>query len=324
MMSVSRFLAIFFVALTYLNAGHALAKDDWPSRPIKIIVPSSPGGGTDIYARLIAFGLTDALKQQVLVDNRPGGNATIGAQAVARSAPDGYTMMVSASPALLLNPLIYKKLPYDADKDFAPISAGVISPLVFVVHPSVKVRTLAELVAIGRKDPGGLNFGSAQITSATSMGVKILEHVSGAKFTQIPYKGLGQAFQNLLSGQIAFVLSDYPTAVSHVKAGRLIAIAATRHTKTLPNVPTTEEAGFPIGEVDASFMVTAPAGTPAAIINRLNSEINRLMKTPAVAAKLEQYTLIPVFGTPEDFAARLKQQRAMWTDIVAKIGFKPQ
>ena len=173
-MSASRFLAIFMVVVFWLPTERAIAKDDWPSRPIKIIVPSSPGGGTDVYARLLAFGLTDALKQQVVVDNRPGGNAVIGAQATARSAPDGYTLMVSASPALLLNPLIYKNLPYDADKDFAPISAGVISPLVFVVHPSVKVHTLAELVAIGRKEPGRLNFGSAQLTSTTSLGVKIL------------------------------------------------------------------------------------------------------------------------------------------------------
>jgi len=305
-----------------LAAGHAIAQDAWPSKPIKIIVPSSPGGGTDVYARILAFGLTGSLKQQVVVDNRPGGNAMIGAQAVAQSAPDGYTIMVSASPALLLNPVIFKKLPYDPDKDFAPVSAGVISPLVFVVHPSVPARTLAELVAIGRKEPGKLNFGSAQITSATSLGVKILEHVSGAKFNQIPYKGLGQAFQNLLSGQIAFVLSDFPIALTHVKSGRLIALAGTHHTKALPDVPTTEEAGFPIGEVNASFMVAAPAGTPSPIVHRLNEEINRLMKTPAIAEKLDAQVLIPVFGTPEEFAARLKSQRAMWADIIAKLGFK--
>jgi len=213
--------------LVALQAGHAVAQDTWPSTTIKIIVPSSPGGGTDVYARILAFGLTDSLKQQVVVDNRPGGNAMIGAQAVAQSAPDGYTIMVSASPALLLNPVIFKKLPYDPDKDFAPVSAGVISPLVFVVHPSVPARTLAELVAIGRKEPGKLNFGSAQITS-----------------------------------------------------------------------------------------------TPSPIAHRLNEEINRLMKAPAIAEKLEAHVLIPVFGAPAEFAARLKSQRAMWTDIIAKIGFK--
>src|SRR3990172_5437810 len=320
MTSILRFLFMPLALLVALQAGHAVAQDTWPS--IKIIVPSSPGGGTDVYARILAFGLTDSLKQQVVVDNRPGGNAMIGAQVVARAAPDGYTIMVSASPALLLNPVIYKKLPYDADKDFAPISAGVISPLIFVVHPSVPARTLGELVAIGRKEPGKLNFGSAQITSATSLGVKILEHVSGAKFSHIPYKGLGQAFQNLLSGQIAFVLSDFPIALTHVRAGRLIALAGTHRTKALPDVPTTEEAGFPIGEVNASFMVAAPAGTPSPIVHRLNEEINRLMKTPAIAEKLDAQVLIPVFGTPEEFAARLKSQRAMWTDIIARIGFK--
>ena len=310
-----------FAVLLALAPAPSIAQDNWPAKPVRIIVPSAPGGGTDIYARLLAFGLADSLKQQFVVDNRPGGNAMIGAEAVARSAPDGYTLLVSASPALVLNPILYKKLPYDADRDFAPVSAGVVSPLIFVVHPSVPARTLAELVALGRKEPGKLAYGSAQLTSATSLGVQILEYVSGARFNQIPYKGLGQSFQNLLSGQIAFMLSDFPIALTHIKSGKVIPLAATHRTKVLPNVPTTEEAGFPIGDVTASFMVTAPAGTPVPVVQRLNGEINRLMKG-ALAEKLESHLLIPVFGSPEDFAARLKKQRAMWAEAIAKLGIK--
>lgn len=311
-----------FALLLALAAAPSVAQDSWPSRPVRIVVPSAPGGGTDIYARLMAFALTDSLKQQFVVDNRPGGNAVIGAEAVARAAPDGYTILISASPALVLNPVLYKKLPYDADRDFAPVSAGVITPLIFVVHPSVPARTLGDLVNLAKKEPGKYAYGSAQLTSATSLGVQILEYMTGAKFNHIPYKGLGQAFQNLLSGQIAFMLSDFPIAVTHIKSGKVIPLAATHRTKLFPQLPTNEEAGFPIGEVVASFMVTAPAATPASIVNRLNGEINRAMKTPSIAEKLDAHVFIPIFGSPEDFAARLKKQRAMWAENIAKIGLK--
>jgi tripartite-type tricarboxylate transporter receptor subunit TctC len=315
-------LSRLFAVLLALGAAPSIAQDNWPAKPIRIIVPSAPGGGTDIYARLMAFALAEPLKQQIIVDNRPGGNAMIGAEAVARSAPDGYTLLISASPALVLNPVLYKKLPYDADRDFAPVSAGVITPLIFVVHPSVPARTLGDLVSMAKKEPGKYAYGSAQLTSATTLGVQILEHMTGAKFNHIPYKGLGQAFQNLLSGQIAFMLSDFPTALAHIKSGRVIPLAASHRTKVLPQLPTNEEAGFPIGEVVASFMVTAPAGTPAPIVHRLNSEINRAMKTPSIVEKLDAQVFIPVFGSPEDFGARLKQQRAMWAENIARIGLK--
>jgi len=320
MKTASALLAV----LLSLAATASIAQDNWPAKQVRIIVPSAPGGGTDLYARLLAFGLSESLKQQFFVDNRPGGNGAIGAEAVAHSAPDGYTILVSASPALVVNPLLYKNLPYDAYRDFAPVSAGVITPLIFVVHPSVPARSLAELVALGKKEPGKLAYGSSQLASATSLGVQILEQMSGARFNLIPYKGLGQALQNLLSGQISFMLSDFPIVLTHVKSGKLIALAATHHTKVLPNVPTTEEAGFPIGDIVASFMVTAPAGVPAPIVHRLNGEINRLMKTPAIAEKLEAHLFIPLFGSPEDFAVRLKKQRAMWADAITKLGIKAE
>ena len=303
-------------------AAPAFGQDAWPSKPIRIIVPSTPGGGTDVYARLLAFGLPDLVKQQFIVENRPGGNGMIGAEAVARSAPDGYAILVTASPALVLNPVLYKKMPYDAERDFAPVAPGVVSPLVFVVHPSVKARTLRDLVALAKKEPGKYSYGTAQLTSTTSLGVQILEYNAGIKFNQIPYKGVGQAAQDLISGQIQFMLSDFPVVLPHVRAGKLIALAATHRTKMLPEVPTTEEAGFGIGDVVASFMMAAPAGTPAPIVNRLNADVNRLMKMPSVAEKLEGHVFIPVFGTPEEFSARLRNLRVMWADVIQKIGLK--
>jgi tripartite-type tricarboxylate transporter receptor subunit TctC len=312
-------LSALLVAATL--AAPALGQE-WPAKPIRIIVPSTPGGGTDVYARLLAFALPELVKQQFVVDNRPGGNGMIGADAVAKSAPDGYTILVTASPALVLNPVLYKKMPYDAERDFAPVAPGVVSPLIFVVHPSVKARTLRDLVALAKKEPGKYAYGTAQLTSTTSLGVQILEYNTGIKFNQIPYKGVGQAAQGLIAGDLHFMLSDFPVVTPHIKAGKLIALAATHRTKVLPDVPTTEEAGFGIGDVVASFMVAAPAGTPAPIVNRLSADINRLMKMPAIVEKLDGHVFIPVFGTPEEFSARLRNLRVMWADVIQKIGLK--
>jgi tripartite-type tricarboxylate transporter receptor subunit TctC len=310
-----------FAVLLALAVAPSFAQ--YPVKPVRIIVPSAAGGGSDFYARLLAFALGDSLKQQFVVDNRPGGNAIIGAEAVARSAPDGYTILVSASPALVVNPVLYKKLPYDADRDFAPVSAGAISPLIFVTHPGTGARSLADLVALGRKEPDKHSYGSAQVASATSLGVRLLEHTTGARFMQIPYKGLGQAFQNLLSGQISFMFSDFLIVLPHVKSGKIVPLAGTHRTRMLPDLPTAEEAGFPIGDVAAYFMVTAPAGTPQPVVQRLNSEINRVMKLPDIAEKMESHVLLPQFGSPEEFAARLKKQRAMWAEAIVKLGIKP-
>ena len=300
----------------------ARAQENWPARPVKFIVPSAPGGGTDAYARLMAAALGEALKQQFIVENRPGGNGNIGAEAAAMAAPDGYTILVSASPALMMNQSLYANLSYNAERDFAPISPGVISPLMFCVHPSLKVRSLAELVALGKREPGKLTYGSAGQTSVTALGVRLLEEATGARFTNIPYKGLGQAYQNLLSGELGFMFSDVVTVLAQVRAGKIVPLAVSYRTGQLPSVPTVAEAGFPVAEVHASFMVAAPAGTPGAIVSRLNGEINRLMKAPDIATKLDAQVLIPVFQTPEEFSASLKKQRDTWASAIRRIGIK--
>jgi tripartite-type tricarboxylate transporter receptor subunit TctC len=307
-----------------LLAAPAPAQDAWPARPVKIVVPSSPGGGTDIFARLLASGLSDSLKQQFVVENRPGASGNIGAAAAAKAAPDGYTILVSANPAIVINPNIYKDLPYNAERDFTPVARGVISPLVYCVHPSVPARTLAELVELGRREPGKLTFGSAGQGSTTYLGVRLLEEASGAKFTHVPYKGLAHASQDLLSGQISFMLSDVVTLLTQFRAGKIIPLAITHRTSELPGVPTLAEAGFPNIDANASFMVVAPAGTPGAVIQRLNMEINHVMKSPGVAGKLAAQVLIPFFETPEEFAATLKKEREMWASAIRRIGIQPE
>jgi tripartite-type tricarboxylate transporter receptor subunit TctC len=314
-------IALAALAATMI-AAPAVAQVTWPARPVRVIVPSTPGGGTDAYARLISAALSESLGQQFVVDNRPGGNGNIGAEVVARSTPDGYTILITASPSLIMNPILYRNLSFSAEKDLAPVAGGVISPLIFVIHPSVPARTLAELVAIGRKSPGKLTYGSAQATSSTALGVRLLEDVSGAQFTNIPYKGLGQAVTNLLSGEISFMYSDVVAILSHLKAGKVIALAASAPIKQLPDVPTVADAGWPDAGVHASFMVVAPTGTPAAVIHRLNGEINRLMKTPDIAQKLDAVVLIPVFETPSEFAARLGREREKWAAHIRRLGVK--
>lgn len=305
-----------------LCAASAHAQSTWPAKPVRIIVPSTPGGGTDAYARLISAVLTDSLKQQFVVENRPGGNGNIGAEAAARSTPDGYTILITASPALIMNPILYKTMPFNAEKDFAPVAGGVISPLLFVVHPSVPARTLGELVALGKKSPGKLTYGSAQATSSTALGVRLLEEASGAQFTNIPYKGLGQSVQNLLSGEISFMYSDVVAILSQLRAGKIIALAASTRIPQLPDLPTVASAGYAEAGVHASFMVVAPTGTPQAVIQRLNGEIVRQTKTPEVAAKLDAMVLIPYFETPAEFGARLVKEREKWGAHIRRLGVK--
>ena len=298
----------------------ALAQD-YPTKPVKIIVPSAAGGGTDTYARLMAAQLGESFKQQFVVDNHPGASGIVGADIAAHAAPDGYTLLISANPALVVNPSLFKKLPYDAERDFTPIARGVISPLVFVVHGSVPARTMAELVALGKTDPGKLTYGSAGSGSTTSLGVRMLEEATGAKFQHIAYKGLGQAYQDLVAGNISFMLSDYIVVLSHIRAGKVFALASTDRSSLLPNVPTLGEVGFPeLMGVHASFTVAGPAGIPSAIVRRLNAEVNRIMKVPAVQARLESHAMIPNFETPEEFAATLKRERAMWGTVIRRVG----
>src|SRR6266446_2263749 len=316
----------FGAAVAVLFALHvalAHAQEAWPARPVKFIVPSSPGGGTDLYARQLAQALSESLKQQFIVDNRPGASGNIGAEAAAKSAPDGYTFLVTANPAIAVNPSLYKNLRYDAERDFVPVARGVVAPLVICVHPSVPARTLAELVALGKRDPGKFSFGSAGTGSPTFLGIRMLEEVSGAKFLHVPFKGMGPALPALLGGQVNFAFPDAAIAIPHIKAGKLIPLAIIARTGLLPEVPTLAEAGFPGLEIYSSFSVVAPAGTPDAIVRRMSAEVLSAMKSPALAEKLEQQALIPVFDTPELFAAHLKEERTAWAAVIRRNAIVP-
>jgi len=306
-----------------MAVAHARAEDAWPARTVRFIVPSSPGGGTDLYARQLAQALSESLKQQFIVDNRPGASGNIGAEAAARSTPDGYTFLVTANPAIAVNPSLYKDLRYDAERDLVPVARGVVAPLVICVHPSVPARTLGELLAIGKREPGTLSFGSAGTGSPTFLGVRMLEEASGAKFLHVPFKGIGAVMPALLGGQVKFAFPDAAVALPQIKAGKLVPLAIIERVPQLPDVPTLAEAGFPGLEIYSSFSVVAPARTPPEIVQRMSAEIAAAMRSARLAEQLRQETLIPVFDTPELFAAHLKKERAAWAAVIRRNAIVP-
>jgi tripartite-type tricarboxylate transporter receptor subunit TctC len=296
----------------------ATAQDGWPSRPVRLVVPSSPGGGTDTYARFLAQGLGEGLKQQFLVDNRPGGGGNIGAEIAARAAPDGYTYLVSSSPALVVNPSLFKNLPYNAERDFAPVARGVISPLVITCHPSVPVKTLAALIALARREAGSVSYGSPGVGSSSNLAVKMIEEAGKVRFLHVPYKGASQALLGLLRGEVAFMVTDISTALPQLQSRKVVPLAASHRSPHIPGTPTYAEAGFPSVDAYPSYSVVAPAGTPPAIVQRMSSEIVTLMKTPALREKLDARAMVPIYDTPDEFAAVLKKERAKYAELIRR------
>jgi tripartite-type tricarboxylate transporter receptor subunit TctC len=305
-------------------AGTALAQQaDWPVRPVTVIVPSSPGGGTDAYGRVLAQALSEQLKQSFVVDNKPGASGAIGAAAAARAEPDGHTLLVASNSSLGINPVLYKTLQYDVARDFAPVTRGVIAPMVVIAHPDAKVKTLAQLIERGRREPGALFYGSAGVGSPLYIGVRMIEEASGARFTHVPYKGVGPAYQDLLSGRLQFMLTDLASARPFVDSGKLLALAITDKSRLLPEVPTLAEAGTPGIKAFTSFSVLVPAKVAPALVNRIAAEIATAMRNPALAQRLEQLALLPVFDTPEKFAASLKEEQQSWGTFIRQHNIQP-
>ncbi|HET7525412.1 MAG TPA: tripartite tricarboxylate transporter substrate binding protein [Burkholderiaceae bacterium] len=302
---------------------HAQAAD-WPARPVTLVVPSSPGGGTDVYGRILAQALTEHLKQSFVVDNKPGASGAIGATAVAKAEGDGYTLLVASNSSLGINPVLLKNPGYDVQRDFAPVTRGVIAPMVVVVHPDAKAKTLAELLERGRREPGVLFYGSAGVGSPLYIGMRMIEAAAGAQFGHVPYKGAGAAYTDLLAGRVQFMLTDLASVRQYIDAGKLQALAVTDKTPLLPNTPTLAEAGLAGINAFTSFSVLLPAKTPPALVQRVAHEVARAMKNPATAARLEQQALLPVFDTPEQFAASLKQEQENWGRFIRAHDIKPE
>jgi tripartite-type tricarboxylate transporter receptor subunit TctC len=300
--------------------GVAYAQERWPSRPVRLFVPTPPGGGTDVFARLLGQALAERLGQSFVIENKPGAGGNIGAELVARSAADGYTYLVSASGTMAVNPSLYRDLPFDVERDFAPVAQGATGPFVVLAHRGMPAKTLGELVALGRSEPGKLAFGTAGTGSLTYLGVRMLEERSGARFLHVPYKGMGQAYQDLLAGQVQFIFADLASALPQVRSGKAVALAVTARTPLLPATPTLAESGFPGVEVSNSFSVFAPAAVPRDIVARFGREIGVVLQQPDLVTKLEAQALTPVIDTPERFAEVLRAQTGAWAAFIRRNG----
>jgi tripartite-type tricarboxylate transporter receptor subunit TctC len=299
----------------------AAAAQDYPNHPVRVVIPLSPGGTTDVPGRLIAQKLSEKLGQQFFVENRAGAGGTIGSDFVAKARPDGYTLLLTATP-FVITPHVYKKLPYSALADFAPVIRIASGPYVLVVHPSLGVNSVKELIALAKKQPGRIDFASSGNGSAQHLVTALFAHMAGIQLNHVPYKGSGPAQQDLMSGIVKMSFVGTPIAIPHVKAGRLKALGVSTATRSqeMPEVPTIAEAGVPGYEARVWIGMVAPAGTPHEIIAKLNGEIGRLVRTDEVKKLLAPTGMEPDPDTPEQFGAYLKADYDKWGSVVRESG----
>jgi tripartite-type tricarboxylate transporter receptor subunit TctC len=298
------------------------AQDQYPNKPLRFILPFPPGGPTDILGRLIGDRLGANLGQPVVVENRGGAGGNVGAEAAAKSAPDGYTLVLAA-PSLAISPSLYSKLNYDPLRDFAPISLVATVPNVIVTQPAL-APSLQEFIARAKAKPGGMNFGSGGSGTSNHLAGELFNLVTGTKLVHVPYKGVNLAMNDVLAGSIHLVVIGVPAAAPHIKSGRLraLGVIAPQRLPALPEVPTVAEAGLPDFEVTTWYGVLAPAGTPRPVVARLNGELVKILYSPDMRDKLNAMGTDPVTSTPEEFAAYLRQETAKWANVVLKAGLK--
>ncbi len=302
------------------------AGQDYPHRPIRLVVPFAPGGGTDTLARLVGQKLGEQVGQQVVVDNRAGANGNIGMEIVARAAANGYTLGMGYIANLAINPALYAKLPYDPVKDYAPITQLTSSPNIVVVNAAVPVRALNELVALAKAKPGQLNYAAGGVGTIGHLAAELLKSVAGINVMPVFYKGAGQAVIDVLGGQVPILVGSISSVVQHIKGGRLRAIAVTglQRTPAVPEVPTIAESGYPGFEAIGWFGVLAPAGTPRQIVSRLNAELVKAVTAPEIKERLANVGFDIVTGTPEQFAAYIKAERVKWDKLIKSAGIRAE
>lgn len=320
-----RHLRKLFIHLLLLLVASAATAQGFPQRPVRLIVPYPPGSGTDIVARILGQKLSEGWSQQVIVDNRPGAGAIIGVDAVAKAAPDGYTIGIADTGPLAINPALYPKLPYNPVRDFAPVTVVATLPFMLVVHPSVPARSVAELVALAKAKPGQINYASVGNGSAVHLATELFKSRAGIDLTHIPYKGSAPALQGVLSGEASVMFVNLLSAMPLVKAGKLRALAAAPGTRigALPDLPTIAEAGVPGYGFEAWFGIVAPAGTPMPIVERLNQELRRVIALPDVRDLLvNKGGFEPVGSTVESFTTLIPSEMERWGKLVRETGAK--
>lgn len=319
----ARVLRLSVAAMAVMVLANASAQD-YPNKPVKIIVPQAPGSSVDLLARLIGKKLSDQLGQQMVIDNRAGANGIIGLDLAAKSKPDGYTLAMGVPSALTVNQYIYKDLPYETLRDFAPVTQSTAITYVLVVNPALPVKNVQELLAYARARPGQLNYGSAGIGNLMHLGAELFSQETGIKMVHIPNKGETPAVLDAISGQVNVMFTTMPSVVQHIKAGklRLLAVCGDKRSATFPDVPTTAEAGLPTVRITGWTGVIAPIGTPPEIINKLQREIARGLLTPEVKESLGAQGAEPVGSTPEQFATFIKAEQVKWGKVIKESGIK--
>ncbi len=316
-------------ALTPLANGDARAQDaaaGYPNKVVRIIVPAAPGGGADIIARIFAQPLGKVFGQNFVVDNRPGAANIIGTEIVAKAPPDGYTLLLGTTGPLANNPLLYAKLPYDSMKDFAPISNVANSAFVLVVHPSLPVKSVAELVALAKARPDQLIYASWGRGSATHLATELLMLMRQVKMVQVPYKGSGNMMPDVLAGNVQLAFDSQLSSVPHVQAGRLrpLGVSALKRSNVLPAVPTLAEQGFDGFEAGSWYGFLVPAKTPREIVTKLHGEIIKALKLPEVLERMASLGTEPIGTTPEEFTERIRSDLDKWGKVVKAAGIKPE
>jgi tripartite-type tricarboxylate transporter receptor subunit TctC len=299
----------------------------YPAKPIHIIVPFAPGGITDVVARALGQRLSEAWKQQVVVENRPTGAGIVGVDSVAKAAPDGHTLLVAADANFVTAPHTYSKLPYDAFKDFAPISGLGISPQALIVHPSVPANSFGELIELGKKKPGELNYGTFGIGTSGHLNIVLLESITGAKFTPVHYRGATPALTDTIAGHIQMMIVSIGLVAQPWQAGQLkvLGFGSTARIARFPNVPTLAESGLPGYEAGSWYGLFAPAGTPRAIVDRLNAETQRIFSDPAFRDRVLAPSFIySIASSPEQFTTRIQSDSTKWGKVIREANIKAE
>ena len=312
-------------AIVVCSISSAFAAESYPARPIRMIVAYPPGGGTDIVGRVMAQKLSETLGQNVVVDNRGGATGNIGSELAARSPADGYTLLMGNVAPNAINVSLFRKLPYDPVKDFAPISLVAITPNILVVNPTVPVKTVKDLIALARAKPGSLNFPSAGVGSSSHLAGELLKILAKVDMLHVPYKGGGPALIDTISGQMQIMFATMPAAMPHVKSGKLrpVAVTTEKRSQAMPELPTIAEnvKGY---EASTWYGLLAPAGTPPQIIARLHKDTVRILAAGDVKERLSVQGFEPVGGTPTEFGAYIKSEIAKWGRVIREAGIKPE
>jgi len=306
------------VIASLLVFSFANGQERYPSRPIRIVVPFAPGGSTDIFARLMGERLSVALGQGVVIENRAGAGGNIGAEAVARSTPDGYTLLMATTGVMAINNGLYKSMTYDAAKDFEPVVYIASISNVVIVPADSPAKSVAELIAAAKREPGKLSFASSGAGSSTHMSAELFKSMTGTDILHVPYKGSGQALPDLMSGRVSMMFENAPGAVPHIKSGKVRALAVTglKRAAAMPELPTVAESGVPGYESLSWSGLAAPVATPKEIIQRINRETATILATPEMSAKLAEQGAEAVGGPPEQFAAHIRAERAKWSRLI--------